>query len=192
MLAIHISSRLSGTFETVCSQSGFKLDVKVIDSRTLSMGLGFMVREAAYGIAQGLSLSSIVEKVRSLHQGMRLYYVLDTLEYLRRGGRIGKVASAVGGMLNIKPIISVDEEGKYYAPCKVRGRKKSIDKMLELARNLFEVTRWWLRYAWGVPEEGALRKRVASLQRKYRRTYIWTDQSVLGVHTEPGLLGICL
>ena len=95
VLAIHISSGLSGTFDTVCSISReFKnLDVKVIDSRTLSMGLGFMVREAAHGIAQGLSLSSITDKVRSLHQGTRLYYVLIP-GIFTPGGRIGKVASA--------------------------------------------------------------------------------------------------
>ena len=197
VLAIHISSGLSGTFETVCSISReFKnMDVKVIDSRTLSMGLGFMVREAAYGIAQGLSLSSIVEKVRSLHQGMRLHYVLDTLEYLRRGGRIGKVASAVGGMLNIKPIISVDEEGKYYAHCKVRGRKKSIDKMLELAEEFIKERRVVAAVMHGgAPEEGeALRKRVASLQKGNIVELIFGQISpVLGVHTGPGLLGICV
>jgi DegV family protein with EDD domain len=196
-LAIHISSGLSGTFDLVRSiaREFTGLDIRVVDSRSLSMGLGFLVLEAARAIARGLHIGAVLDSVRAKQQSVRLFYVLETLEYLRRGGRIGLVAAALGGMLDLKPIISVNPEGRYYTACKVRGRKKSVEKMLEVVAGLIGEGRVMAAVMHGgVPEEGeSLRRRVEQLKPGHiAEVFFGQISPVLGVHTGPGLLGICI
>ncbi|MEK4852680.1 DegV family protein [Paenibacillus sp. FSL H7-0756] len=136
ILSFHISSGLSGTYQSaVMAKSMLEEDgeaITVVDSLSASYGFGFMVVEAARLAEQGHAPAEILAKVESLRQSRKLYFLVDTLEYLQKGGRIGKASAILGTLLNIKPILSIDAEGIIYAVEKVRGRKKAVARMIEL------------------------------------------------------------
>lgn len=136
ILSFHISSGLSGTYQSaVLAKSMLEEDGKaitVVDSLSASYGFGFMVVEAARLAQQGQEPAAILEQVERLRQSRKLYFLVDTLEYLQKGGRIGKASAILGTLLNIKPILSIDAEGIIYAVEKVRGRKKAVARMIEL------------------------------------------------------------
>ncbi|MEK3671920.1 DegV family protein [Paenibacillus sp. FSL R10-2771] len=136
VLSFHISSGLSGTYQSaVLAKSMLEEEgesVTVVDSLSASYGFGFMVVEAARLAGQGKAPEGILEQVESMRKSRKLYFLVDTLEYLQKGGRIGKASAILGTLLNIKPILSIDAEGIIYAVEKVRGRKKAVARMIEL------------------------------------------------------------
>ena len=136
ILSFHISSGLSGTYQSaVLAKSMLEEEgdaITVVDSLSASYGFGFMVVEAARLAAEGKGSEEILADVESLRKSRKLYFLVDTLEYLQKGGRIGKASAILGTLLNIKPILSIDAEGIIYAVEKVRGRKKAVARMIEL------------------------------------------------------------
>lgn len=134
IISIHISSGLSGTYQSAVLAKSLMEDppeITVVDSRSASYGFGLLVVHAARLAAEGKSADEIVASVEQMRQQRKLYFLVDTLEYLQKGGRIGKAAAIIGNLLNIKPILSIDTEGIIYAVEKVRGRKKAIARMIE-------------------------------------------------------------
>lgn len=195
VLAVHLSSALSGTVDLVqmIAQEFEDLVIKVVDTRTLSIGTGWMVLEAARDIASGLGWQKTLDNLHQLRSRVKVHYVLETLEYLRRGGRIGSVAAMLGQFLHLKPIISVDEEGKYYTYAKARGRSKSIEKLAEIVEHA--VQKGPIKLA--VMHGGAREEFHRLLERLQHlpniKELIASDISpALGVHTGPGLLGVCI
>jgi len=193
VLAVALSSGLSGTFGAMklVAQDVNNLVIKTFDSRTLSMGTGWMVIDAARNIASGLSFDTVVEKITSLQPKVNVYYVVETLEYLRRGGRVGQVAGMLAEFLHFKPIISVNPEGKYFTFCKVRGRRKSIDRLMEIVESISPDKTINLAVMHG----GAKKEAEKMMQRLSKlpniKEIIFSDISpALGVHTGPGLLGV--
>lgn len=193
-IAIHISSALSGTYEAVkmMAQEIDNLKVQVIDTRTLSMGTGWMVMNAARGIKDGSDFNHILTNLQSLQAKVKVYYILETLEYLRKGGRIGKVAGMIAEFLHLKPVISVNAAGEYYTFCKAKGRKKSIEKLVELVENAVKEHHINLAVVHGgAPQEfELLLKRLKGLP-NIKEIVASQITPVLGVHTGPGLLGVC-
>lgn len=126
VIAITISTGLSGTFNSVrlVSENHPELTFEIFDSRALSLGAGAIVLECGEMIESGKSFDEIIAELPNLRDKISIYYVLDTLKYLIKGGRIGKVSGSIGEVLNLKPIISINDEGVYYTHSKVRGRKK--------------------------------------------------------------------
>ncbi|KAA9004069.1 DegV family protein [Paenibacillus spiritus] len=139
ILSFHISSGLSGTYQSALLAKSMLEEegerISVVDSLSASYGFGFMVVHAARLAAQGLEPAAILESAEQLRQSRKLYFLVDTLEYLQKGGRIGKASAFLGTLLNIKPILSIDQEGIIYAVEKVRGRKKAVARMIELFKN---------------------------------------------------------
>ncbi len=194
VLSVHISSGLSGTFQAVnlVAKEIQDMKVEVIDTKTLSMGTGWLVLDAARNIANGWNFEKTLESLKKLQSKMHLYYVIETLEYLRRGGRIGLVASMLGEFLHLKPIISVNSEGKYFTCCKAKGRKKSIEKLIELVEKAVKDKPFNLAILHGgaKAESEAILDRIRSFPNL--KEVITSDISpALGVHTGPGLLGVC-
>ncbi|HEY2494910.1 MAG TPA: DegV family protein [Paenibacillus sp.] len=135
ILSIHISSALSGTYQSALiakSMMEEEADITIVDSLSASYGFGLLVIHAARLASEGLAVEQIMEAVEQLRKQRKLYFLVDTLEYLQKGGRIGKAAALFGTLLNIKPILSIDEEGIIYPVEKVRGRKKAVARMIEL------------------------------------------------------------
>lgn len=136
IISIHLSSALSGTYQsallasTMLEESPGK--VHVVDSRTASYGIGALVVAAAKAAKAGQSSAEIIELVHKIRANFYIYFLVDTLEFLQKGGRIGKASALFGSLLNIKPILSMDDEGEVAAVDKVRGQKKAIARILEL------------------------------------------------------------
>lgn len=136
-LYIAISSNLSGTHNTavmIATQiqeqyPNFKL--KIIDTKCISLGCGLLVQEAVKLRNEGNSLEQIAEKISHLASHMEHIFTVENLNYLAAGGRISKSSAFIGGLLSIKPILHV-EDGKLVPLEKIRGRKKSIARMIDM------------------------------------------------------------
>ena len=134
---IAFSSNLSGTYSTAVmiaaqvreNYPNFKL--KIIDSKCASLGYGLLVKEAVKLRDEGISFEEIVEKVSHLAQHMTHLFTVEELDYLAAGGRLSKSSAFIGSLLSIKPILHV-EDGKLVPLEKIRGRKKAINRILEL------------------------------------------------------------
>jgi len=195
VLAIHISSGLSGTFETVCqvAQEYKELVIEVLDSKSLSMGLGFSVLEAARQLRHTTDFQSVIKEAKNVSQQTRLYFVLSTLEYLKRGGRIGYVSGTIGEFLNIKPIITVNAEGKYITFAKVRGRDLSLKKLFNILRDSTQGDHYNVAIVHGGAEQEARQLWEKARQLPNINELLFNQISpVMGVHTGPGLVGIII
>ena len=138
IVSIHISSRLSGTLNAASvAREVVKEDVHVdlIDSYNVSLGLGLIVLEAARAAQAGASLPEVVAAARRAMDRVSVHVVVDTLEYLQKGGRIGRARSFLGSVLKVKPIIRV-EDGEVAPFERVRTRAKAIERIFELASNM--------------------------------------------------------
>ena len=195
ILSINISSGLSGTFNMIeLAKKDFPdLNIVTIDSKTLSIGLGFMVYEAAKMIAEGLKIDEIKDKVLALRERIKIFYCLPILEYLRKGGRINTVAATIGDIVDIKPIISVNEEGKYFSYAKVRGRRRSLDRLVEIAKDVSDGYSVKMAVMHGYAEKEALHiKEILSNLPNVKEMVFGQVGPALGVHTGPGLVGVCV
>jgi DegV family protein with EDD domain len=136
IICINLSSRLSATMQAAQLAANAVRDecpIVVIDSRTVSMGLGALCLTAARRAADGAKLEEIVEDVLSRRDRTRLFGALDTLEYLKKGGRIGNARALLGSVLSIKPIVEV-REGLVEEAGKVRTRSKALALLADRAR----------------------------------------------------------
>ncbi|NLK51065.1 MAG: DegV family protein [Syntrophomonadaceae bacterium] len=194
VLAVLISSGLSGTHDMfkMIGQQMENLYVEALDSLNLSMGLGFQVCEAAEQLKRNLKLEEIVANLRFIRQRVRVFYVIPSLQYLRKGGRIGLVEGTIGELLNIKPIISVNSEGKYFTFTKVRGRKASLQKLAEIARESIGEKRVDLAVMHGgaYQEAEQLLEKLRKALPNIRKSSLGQISPALGVHTGPGLVGV--
>ena len=195
VLAIHISSGLSGTYETVCqvAQEYKEMGIEVLDSKSLSMGLGFPVLEAARQLRRLTDFQSVIKAAKSVSQQTKLYFVLSTLEYLKRGGRIGYVSGTIGELLNIKPIITVNSEGKYVTFAKVRGRDQSLKKLFDILTESTQGDHYNVAIVHGGAEQEARKLWEKARQLPNINELLFNQISpVMGVHTGPGLVGVII
>jgi len=197
IISLHISGGLSATCDN-CRMVAAEMDdieVKVIDSRMLSMGLGRLVLYARKLLEnEELSFSEILEKIREKRDEIEIYFVVKTLKYLKEGGRIGKVSGTLGELLSVKPIISIDEEGEYFTAEKVRGRARSIAKMASIIEEKLEEGREYfldVMHADAENEAEKLRDKFADMP-SIREIFLGEISPVMVVHAGPGLLGMCL
>ena len=132
-IAIMLSGGLSGTYQSaVLAKQIVDYDkIYVIDSKTTSYGIKILVDFALTLEKEGKTVEEIVEKLEKLKKRITIYAGPDTLEYLSRGGRLSKAAEVIGNMVNIKPIINLDEEGKIQVPSKCLGVVKAIRYMVD-------------------------------------------------------------
>ena len=135
ILSIHISMELSATCQSagVAVQQLSDWDVAVIDSRLTSVGLGLMVLEAANAVKSGADPEEVIELVERLKSEIKVYFSVDNLEHLQKGGRIGKAQAFAGTMLKIKPLLAL-ESGMVVPVEKIRGSRRLIRRMVELVK----------------------------------------------------------
>ncbi|WP_342414784.1 DegV family protein [Paenibacillus sp. FSL R10-2782] len=136
IVSIHLSSGVSGTYQSALLGKSMlekhEDRITVLDSKLASYGYGMLVVYAAELAASGHSPADIVQALEHRQERLCLYFLVDTLEYLQKGGRIGKAAAMIGTLLNIKPILSMDKEGIIYSADKARGHKKATARIIEL------------------------------------------------------------
>lgn len=141
IISIHLSAAFSGTYQSAVLAKNMmeeEADVTIVDSKSASYGFGLIVVEAAKMAEAGRTKEEILAMIERYQRERKLFFLVDTLEYLQKGGRIGKAAALFGTLLNIKPILSIDEEGEVYAVEKVRGHKKAVARILEMLKREFE------------------------------------------------------
>lgn len=133
IVSVHLSSELSGTYSAaVVAAREASLPVRVIDSRTVGLGLGFATLAAADAVMAGKDLAEVAEIAQRIGRGTRTWLCVETLDYLRRGGRIGTAQAVVGSVLSIKPILEI--AGGRVVPCdKVRTSARAQQRLVELA-----------------------------------------------------------
>jgi DegV family protein with EDD domain len=195
IISIHISSGLSGTYQSATIAKSMlegDPDITIVDSKSASYGFGLLVVHAARLAAEGKTVEEIVRSVEEVRRQRKLYFLVDTLEYLQKGGRIGKAAAMIGNLLNIKPILSIDEEGIIYAVEKVRGRKKALARILERFReDLGSVQN--INVAVGHTADPASAEPVLEdLSRDFRlqEVVLTNIGPVVGTHVGPGTLAV--
>lgn len=193
IISIHFSSKLSRTFDSALLA---KQDVKkpcqieVVDSKQASMGIGLVVIAAARAAQGGASLSEVVEVSTNAVDGIRTFFTCDTLEYLRKGGRIGKVSAFLGSLLNIKPILTV-KDGEAHPLERVRTRSKALDRLYELVANLSNIADMTLAYSTNQEDADKLAQRLSAhfpIERMYKARF----GPVLGTHIGPGAVGVAV
>ncbi|PUU94114.1 MULTISPECIES: DegV family protein [Halanaerobium] len=141
IISIHLSSALSGTCESarLAAAQLEDLNVEIIDSKSTSTGLGFMVLLAAKMIKEGKNLEEIKEKILEERENITIYFTVNELSYLEKGGRIGKAQAFLGSIFNFNPILELSAvTGEITPREKIRGYKKTNQKMIDLALNAAE------------------------------------------------------
>lgn len=196
VLAILISNGLSGTLSMIESLKNKVADLgiklTIINSKALSLGLGFLVMHAGQLLKNNTPLQDIISKVEVLVKETKVFFVLKTLEYLRKGGRIGLVEGTIGDILDIKPIISINEEGIYYTVAKVRGRVRSLNRIIEVAKEAVGNRKVYLAVMHGDALDDAqyVMSKLKETQLDIEEIYIEQTTASMAVHTGPGLIGI--
>lgn len=196
VICMVISAKLSGTYASAMTAKESFPDARitVIDSRTTSMALGMIAEEAARMAMRGASHEEIVARVEELLPLTHVYFVVDTLEYLQKGGRIGGAQAFLGTLLNIKPLLTL-RDGIVDAMERVRTKRRALDRMLEIVRREAEATGY--PYRIGVlhgqaPNDAAyLAHRVRELINcvQVRQSQVGP---VLGTHVGPGVVGMAI
>lgn len=133
IVCIHPSAEVSGTVRsaTVAAMDFPELDIRIIDTRLIASPLGTLVQLAAEWAAAGVDTDTIVARVQEMSQRCRIYFLVDTLEYLARGGRIGGAAALLGGVLQIKPILRL-HDGKVDQYERERTQKRAVARLKEI------------------------------------------------------------
>lgn len=194
-IAVCIGSALSGTFSALKLVASEHENIKttVFDSKSLTLGAGALIIGCGEMLRQGKSYDEIVNALPAMQDKVSVFYIVDTLDYLIKGGRIGKVAGTLGKLLNIKPIISIDKEGVYYTHCKVRGKNQAKSKLLEIIQEALNDSkaRIWVMHG-GALEEGKKFYETLSNDENITSLGLGDISPVAGVHTGPGLLGVVI
>jgi DegV family protein with EDD domain len=142
VVSIHTSSQLSGIYNAAhTAAQEFPEQVYVQDSQNVSMGLGFQVLAAAEAVAHRASIGEILSLLTEIRARVRLVAMLDTLEYVRRSGRVSWTRARIGGLLQVKPFIEVREGGKVVSLGETRTRSKGIARLKDLLLGLGELER---------------------------------------------------
>ena len=192
IVSIHLSAGLSGTMasaQQARAATAAPERIEVLDSETGCGGLGLAVLAAARAASDGASREEVAEAARRAREGLRMWFCVDTLEYLRRGGRVGAAQSWIGGALKIKPILALERE---ITPIeRVRTAGRAFERMTEYMEALQEAGRdgWAIQHIRA--EEQA--ERLADRGRALFGTeplFVSEVGPVIGAHVGPGLLGV--
>ncbi|KAA0546490.1 DegV family protein [Bacillus sp. BGMRC 2118] len=194
---ISFSSELSGTYQTSMLMAeqvreqypDFKLTI--INTKCASLGMGLVVLKAAEYVKAGLSYDEIVEKTEAHANHMESIFTVDNLDYLARGGRVSKASAFVGGLLNIKPLLHM-EDGKLIPLEKIRGRKKVLQRMIDLMKERgVNFSGHTVGISHSEDEETALylQEKIKE-QLGYESFFMTNIGSAIGAHVGPGTIAL--
>jgi DegV family protein with EDD domain len=191
VLSIHLSAGFSGTVgaaEQAAATLAGECQIEVIDSGTVSMAMGFSVIAAARAAAGGADIDTCSRIARSVLGRQRLAVAVDTLDYLRRGGRIGRATAFLGGLLRLKPILTI-RDGEAFPLTRVRTRKKALDELLRICFEPGDLEEAIVMHTTDPKDAAYLAEEI---RRRYPDIPIHAGQigPVLGVHAGPGLIGL--
>jgi DegV family protein with EDD domain len=195
VVSIHLAGGISGTCEAarqaqaLLAERGLGDRVEVIDGETACGGLGMLVLVASAAARSGADKDAVVARVRHARETLRIWFCLDTLEYLRRGGRIGKAQAWLGGTLKIKPILSLEYE---IVPVeRVRTAGRAFERMVKYAQELRDGgSDGWVVQHIQAPEQA--QRLVERCREIFDSEPLFTSEvgPVIGTYTGPGLIGV--
>lgn len=194
ILSIHLSSAMSGTYQSALiakSMIDDKIEVEVFDSKSASYGFGLLVVTAAEAARQGKSKDEILALITDIRKSTKIYFLVDTLEFLQKGGRIGKAAALVGSLLNIKPILSISDDGQVFSVDKVRGSKKAMGRIADMLQQDFgqRPVHFIFAYTKGQEHAQELQRQLESQFQVQSINYTQIG-SVIGAHAGPGTIAV--
>jgi len=192
IISIHLSAALSGTCQSarMAAEMLPNADIVVIDSKLASMGLGMIALEAARAADEGRDKNEILRTIRQMISEGMLYFIVDTLEYLALGGRIGKARALLGNILSIKPVLYL-KDGIIHPLEKVRGRARAIDRLAQIISRKVGQRRVRCTLIHGMDPAGMqqLHQKIMPLL-NCPEPVCSTLGAVIGTHTGLGALGI--
>lgn len=190
ILSIHISAQLSGVMNTAtaAAQTTDAVPVTVFDSRQLTLGTGFLAVTAAQAAAAGRSMAEIIKLLEDQGSRTHSFALLDTLEYLRRGGRLTRFQSGVGTLLRIKPLLRV-HDGEMTME-RVRTWRRAVERLVSLLDGLRPVEKLALIHAHALERAGALRHQIHHLFPEEHGLLLAEVTPAIGTHVGPGSVGV--
>jgi DegV family protein with EDD domain len=195
IVSIHLAGGISGTCESarqaqeLLVERGLSERVEVIDGETACGGLGLVLLAAAAAARKGADKEAVAARAREARKALRIWFCLDTLEYLRRGGRIGNAQAWIGSTLKIKPILSLEYE---ITPVeRVRTAKRAFERMVRYAQELHDdgADRWVVQHIQATEQAEQLIDRCREIFGS-EPIFISEVGPVIGTYTGPGLLGV--
>jgi len=191
IVSIHIGAKLSATVQAAqtARQSLAKPErVEIVDSQAASLATGFAIMEAAEAIRAGAKLAEVKAAAESAVQRTHVLFMVDTLEYLRRGGRIGRARAYLGALLSIKPILSL-REGEIYPEERVRTRARGLERIIQSMVKHQNVKRAAVGHSTTPDEAESIRKRM-EMAFPNVKVHLIRFGPVLGTHAGPGIVGV--
>jgi DegV family protein with EDD domain len=196
IVSVHLSGNISGTVkaaqqarERLIEQGADGDRIRIFDSRTAAGGLGLVLLAGARAARGGADADAVVERMSQARDGVRIWFSLDTLEFLRRGGRIGSAQALLGSTLRIKPILTFEEEVRPVE--RVRTRRRAFERLVEYARERHAdgADGWVVQH---IQDPEAARHLVEEGRQIFgcEPAYVSEIGPVLGAHAGPGMLGV--
>jgi len=194
IVSIHVSSKLSATYNNALQAAQIVADkggrVEVIDSRVVSLGLTFVTLAAARAASEGGDVEAIKAAAESTSQRIRIYVMLDTLECLRRGGRIGRGRAFLGAMLRVKPLLSL-RDGEVHPEERLRTKRHAMERLFQIATSYPKVQEIAIGYSTNPQEAQDLQTRLHAVLPEVN-ILVTRVGPVIGTHAGPGVLAIGL
>jgi DegV family protein with EDD domain len=195
IVSVHLAGGISGTCESarqahgLLTERGLGERVEVIDGETACGGLGLLLLAGAAAARGGADKAAVAARVREARKALKIWFCVDTLEYLRRGGRVGKAQAWIGGTLKIKPILSLEYE---ITPVeRVRTAKRAFERMVQYAHELHDngADEWVVQHIQAQEQAERLVDRCREI---FGSEPVFTSEvgPVIGTYTGPGLLGV--
>ena len=192
ILSIHISASLSGTFNSAtqaAAEENLGDSIKIVDSKQASIALGFCVIAAAEAVKNGASLEEAAAVAESTSDRTNTFILFDTLKYLEKGGRIGRASALLGSVLQLKPILTLDN-GEIATKAKIRTLKKGIQTLQALTEECGDLERAAVLYTTDSTEASNLADRIGSKFTTGSKPLVVRLSPAVGTHGGPGVIGV--
>ena len=200
IISIHLSSKLSGTYESavMAAQEIENVHIEVIDSCSASLGIGYQVLLAKYLIEKGMEVNDIVKYIKKTQENIKIFFTVNDLTYLKKGGRIGKAQAFLGSVLSFYPILHIEKNGEILPFEKVRGKKKIVKKLVNIVMDELEGEKkasLGFVHASELKHYNSFKSNLTDRLREENIAYVekisWIS-SVLGCHVGPSVYGIVI
>lgn len=193
IIGITISSGLSGTYNAVAMAFEEEdIETFAFDTKNISIGAGLLAMWAAKKLSEGWTFEAVKYGLNDKINDSKVFFYMDTLDYLRKGGRISPAVAIVGKALNLKPIISCNEKGTYYTVSKIRGQHKGLEKLMDSLKDYIGDKKAYLAIMNGDGTRylDVIRARIKEM---FPQCEVVVDKQItatMAIHTGPGLIGV--
>ncbi|HDP69903.1 MAG TPA: DegV family protein [Actinobacteria bacterium] len=193
IISIHLSSKLSGTIQSAqIASENVDIPVTIIDGKLASLATGVLVDLAVKARDEGKTAKEIIQVVEKASEKTKILFIVDTLKYLQLGGRIGKAQALVGSLLNVKPILTL-EDGVVAPLKKVKGTKKAIQEIVSIVKkNINQSRPYYLVLAHGNAPDNLSYLKIVFAEAELKPTWLVEGEigSVIGTYTGPGAMAV--